>query len=76
MDLLSGEDYKRHRRLSGSSQAPEVPNDDFTLYFLGYDHGGNLSPEEKKLSRFTREGNSSNLLRSMRYPTFAQASLN
>lgn len=32
--------------------------DDFTLYFLGYDHDGisKLSPEERVTKRFTREG--------------------
>ena len=31
---------------------------DFTLYFLGYDHDGisKLSPEEKRIARFNREG--------------------
>jgi hypothetical protein len=53
--------------------APEAPMSDFTLYFLGYDHGDNLSPEENNVNR---EGNNSDLLDSIQYPHFPQASLN
>ena len=34
----------------------EMKNTDFTLYFLAFDHGDGLSPEEKKNTRFSREG--------------------
>jgi hypothetical protein len=34
-----------------------MPNSDFTLYFLAYDHdGAKLSPEELHKTRFKREG--------------------
>lgn len=35
----------------------------FTLYFLGYDHsGGKATEEEKKDSRFNREGRSVHIM--------------
>jgi hypothetical protein len=55
---------------------PEAPGGDFTLYFLAYDHGDNLSPEQKKNSRFSREGINLILLDLLQYPIFTQASLN
>ena len=57
MDLLSGEGHEcQPTPITFDEKAPEVPSSDFTLYFLGYDHGENLSAEEKENSRFTREG--------------------
>jgi len=45
-----------YTEILGMDLISEAPNKDFTLYFLGYDHGDNLSAEEKKDTRFSREG--------------------
>jgi len=38
----------------------EMVFEDFTLYFLAYDHNaGSMTAEEKSLSKFNREGTSS-----------------
>ncbi|KAI0075658.1 glyoxalase I [Panus rudis PR-1116 ss-1] len=48
---------KFYTEVLGMDLISEQPFESFTLYFLAYDHsGGKLSDEEKKQSRFSREG--------------------
>ncbi|KAF7979840.1 hypothetical protein HWV62_40581 [Athelia sp. TMB] len=45
-----------YTEILGMDLISEMKNADFTLYFLAFDHGDGLSPEEKAHTRFSREG--------------------
>ncbi|KAG2016403.1 glyoxalase I, variant 3 [Coprinopsis cinerea AmutBmut pab1-1] len=65
MDLLSGEcpPDKISLMISHLTRVTVKKFDDFTLYFLAFNHEGrDLSPEEKEASRFAREGQLISLL--------------
>ncbi|TRM70200.1 Glyoxalase/Bleomycin resistance protein/Dihydroxybiphenyl dioxygenase [Schizophyllum amplum] len=48
---------KFYTEVLGMDLISKQPRDDFTLYFLAFDHdGGKLSAEEKSVKRFSREG--------------------
>ncbi|KAL1680487.1 Glyoxalase/Bleomycin resistance protein/Dihydroxybiphenyl dioxygenase [Schizophyllum commune] len=48
---------KFYTEVLGMDLISKQPRDDFTLYFLAFDHdGGKLTAEEKAATRFSREG--------------------
>lgn len=57
MELIDREQWIIAHLSSKNDLPVEMISSDFTLYFLAYDHSGEALPlEEKKASRFQREG--------------------